>query len=104
VNRSSRLVRQLLTESLLLAFAATLRGVIFAYSTVHLIVVRLSPARSAGATRPFHSSRRKANLCSVQNVFRKQTQNFRNCGCVIENLTALNFSASTWNNLQSCPN
>jgi hypothetical protein len=68
VNRSSRLVRQLLTESLLLAFAATLRGVIFAYSTVHLIVVRLSPARSAGATRPFHSSRRKANLFCAERV------------------------------------
>jgi putative ABC transport system permease protein len=38
---ASRLLRQLLTESLLLAFAGTLLGVIFAYSTVHLIVVRL---------------------------------------------------------------
>lgn len=38
---ASRLLRQLLTESLLLAFAGTLLGVIFAYSTVHLVVVRL---------------------------------------------------------------
>jgi putative ABC transport system permease protein len=38
---ASRLLRQLLTESLLLAFAGTLLGVVFAYSTVHLIVVRL---------------------------------------------------------------
>lgn len=37
----SRLLRQLLTESLLLAFVGTLLGVIFAYSTVHFIVVRL---------------------------------------------------------------
>jgi predicted permease len=36
-----RLVRQLLTESLLLAFTGALLGVILAYSTVHLIVVRL---------------------------------------------------------------
>jgi predicted permease len=36
-----RLLRQLLTESLLLAFVGTSLGVIFAYSTVHLIVVRL---------------------------------------------------------------
>ena len=39
---ASRLLRQLLTESLLLAFAGTLLVVIFAYSTVHLIVVRLT--------------------------------------------------------------
>ncbi len=38
---ATRLVRQLLTESLLLASVGTLLGIILAYSTVHLIVVRL---------------------------------------------------------------
>jgi len=38
---ASRILRQLLTESLILAFVGTALGVVFAYSTVHLIVVRL---------------------------------------------------------------